>query len=302
MISLRQVLSGLLAMAFLVVANPSQADLVDRGSSVLDTNTGLEWLKMDETKGRSAYQIAILGAEGFYADGWVHATVDQIETLFINAAIPAPFDGTQSMDGFDGANQLINLLGSTGSFGNSISIFAFSGPVPEPPYGSFPPLLPTPVVITSFGTHGGADSPGPSIPLNVENPTIGNYLIREAVAPIDIDIKPGTDPNSINCKNEDGVIAVAILTTYDFDAMMVDHTMVTFEGVGEIHLDQQSGEPQRHEEDVDGDGDIDLVLHFRLGETDLTCDSVEATLTGETFDGQAIEGTDSVRMVEGGGT
>lgn len=300
MISLRQVLLGLLAMAFLVVANPSQADLVDRGSSVLDTDTGLEWLKMDETKGLSAYQIAIEKEGGFYNDGWVHATVDQIETLFENAGIQAPFDGTQSMDGFDGANQLINLLGSTGSSGNSIQ--AFSGPVPEPPYGSPPPLLPTPVVITFSGTHGGADLPGPSVPLDVESPTIGNYLVREAVAPIDIDIKPGTDLNSINCKNENEVIAVAILTTYDFDAMMVDHTMVTFEGVGEIHLDQQSGEPQRHEEDVDGDGDIDLVLHFRFGETDLTCDSVEATLTGETFDGQAIEGTDSVRMVEGGGT
>jgi hypothetical protein len=299
MINLKQVLSGLLAMAFLAIANPSQADLIDQGRSVLDTDTGLEWLKMAETTNLSAFHIAIEGVGGFYADGWVHATVDQIETLFVNAGIPRPFDGTQSPGGFDGANRLITLLGSTGSFGNSVSIQAFSGPVPPSP-GS--PLV-TPVVITSFGTIGGADFPGFGVPSTVQNDTIGNYLVREAVAPIDIDIdiKPGTDLNSINCKNENGVIAVAILTTYDFDAMMVDHTMVTFEGAGEIHFDQQSGEPQLHEEDVDGDGDIDLVLHFRFGETGLTCDSVEATLTGETSDGQAIEGTDSVRMVEGGG-
>jgi len=32
--------------------------------------------------------------------------------------------------------------------------------------------------------------------------------------------------------------------------------------------------------DVDGDGDTDLVLHFRLGDTALICDSTEAVLLG----------------------
>ncbi len=43
--------------------------------------------------------------------------------------------------------------------------------------------------------------------------------------------------------------------------------------------------------------EIDLVFHFRLGDTELTCDSTVGTLTGSTFDGQPIEGSDSVRMV-----
>ena len=51
---------------------------------------------------------------------------------------------------------------------------------------------------------------------------------------------------------------------------------------------------------MDGDGDIDLVFHFRLGDTGLTCSSIEGTLTGQTFDGKPIEGTDAVRMVDGG--
>ena len=89
---------------------------------------------------------------------------------------------------------------------------------------------------------------------------------------------------------------MAILTTENFDATTVDHTTVTFEGASEIHVNPQSGEPRRHEEDVDIDGE-DLVLHFRLGETSLTCDSTEGTLTGETFDDQAIKGTDNVRMI-----
>ena len=114
---------------------------------------------------------------------------------------------------------------------------------------------------------------------------------------IDIDIKPGGDPNSINCNNDNGVITVAIRTTDDFDATTVDHSTIAFEGATEIHRDPRSDGPRRHEEDVDGDGDIDLVFHFRLGDTDLTCDSTEGTLTGETFDGQSVEGNDSVNMI-----
>lgn len=115
-----------------------------------------------------------------------------------------------------------------------------------------------------------------------------------------IDIKPGSDPNSINCNNANEVIAVAILTTDDFDATTVDHTTVTFEGADETHVDKKTGLPRRHEEDVDGDGDTDLVFHFRLGDTGLNCASTDGTLTGETFGGTGVVGTDAVRMVEPG--
>ena len=114
---------------------------------------------------------------------------------------------------------------------------------------------------------------------------------------MDIDIKPGSEPNSIRCEKNKGVIPVAVLTTDDFDALTVDHTTVKFEGASETHVDKHSGEPRRHEEDVDRDGDVDLVFHFRRGDTDLTCESTEGMLTGETFDGMLIEGTDAVRMV-----
>jgi hypothetical protein len=88
-----------------------------------------------------------------------------------------------------------------------------------------------------------------------------------------------------------------VLTTEDFDALTVDHTTVTFEGAREIHVDPRSGLPVRHVEDVDRDGDMDLVFHFRLKDTALTCASTIGQLNGLTYDGIPIEGTDSVRMI-----
>jgi len=114
-----------------------------------------------------------------------------------------------------------------------------------------------------------------------------------------IDIKPGSGPNRINCRNENQVIAVAILSTPDFDATRVNPATVSFEGATETHVNKKTGESVRHEEDVDGDGDRALVFHFRLGSTRLTCASTEGPPVGETFEGQGITGTDSVWMFNG---
>jgi hypothetical protein len=122
---------------------------------------------------------------------------------------------------------------------------------------------------------------------------------------VTINIKPGSYPNYVNCNNDNQVIAVGILTTDDFDALSVNHTTVAFEGATETHVDRRSGQARRHEEDVDDDGDTDLVFHFRLGDTGLTCDSTQGTLVGETFVGETfdatpVEGSDSVNMVQKG--
>ena len=104
---------------------------------------------------------------------------------------------------------------------------------------------------------------------------------------VDVDIKPGGDRNSINLKCH-GVIPVAILTTEDFDASMVDPETVLFEGAAAKHWAL---------EDVDEEGDDDLILHFRCQEVSIEGDATEACLEGETYDGQDIEGCDSVRLV-----
>jgi hypothetical protein len=103
-----------------------------------------------------------------------------------------------------------------------------------------------------------------------------------------IDIKPGSFPNSIN-PNSKGVIPVAILTTADFDAATVDPATVAFgpDGAAPVHYAL---------EDVDGDGDIDMILHFKTQDTGISPGDTEATLTAETEDG-TISCSDSVRTV-----
>jgi outer membrane protein assembly factor BamB len=104
---------------------------------------------------------------------------------------------------------------------------------------------------------------------------------------VEIDIKPGSDPNSINLKSR-GVVPVAVLTTDDFDASSVDPDTVLFAEASPLRWTL---------EDVDGDGDVDLLFHFKTQELNLNENS---TLAGETFDGMQIEGTDTVNIVPKG--
>ncbi len=117
--------------------------------------------------------------------------------------------------------------------------------------------------------------------------------------PVAIDIKPGGYPNSINCQNPKDIIPVAILTTEIFDAVTVDVDTIRFgpNGAQEIHRDRD-GKAQRHIEDVDKDGDLDLVLHFKFSDTGIKCGDIEATLTGKTQKGFNIIGSDSIRTIQ----
>jgi len=103
---------------------------------------------------------------------------------------------------------------------------------------------------------------------------------------VSIDIKPGSCTNSVNLKSE-GVIPVAILTTCSFDATKVDHETVRFGREG------WEAKPVHYAlEDVDNDGDIDMILHFRTQDTGIQPGDTIAKLTGRSF-----YGTDTIRIV-----
>jgi hypothetical protein len=108
---------------------------------------------------------------------------------------------------------------------------------------------------------------------------------------VSIDIKPGSFPNSINPRSR-GVIPVAILTTATFDATTVDPTTVFFGKTG-----TEAAPVHFAFEDVDQDGDTDMILHFNTQDTGIQCGDTSASLTGETFSGQALEGSDSIKTV-----
>lgn len=117
------------------------------------------------------------------------------------------------------------------------------------------------------------------------------YKTRNVANQVAIDIKPGSDVNAINLRSK-GNIPVAILSTDDFDATQVDVETVAF---GPANATEAHG--RTHVEDVDRDGDSDIVLHFRTGSSGLSCGDTKAELTAETFDGQSIAGTDALRTV-----
>ncbi|WP_455393077.1 PKD domain-containing protein [[Eubacterium] cellulosolvens] len=104
---------------------------------------------------------------------------------------------------------------------------------------------------------------------------------------ITIDIKPGSCPNSINLKSQ-GKVPVAILTTDDFDAANVDPETVMFAGASPVKVTM---------EDVDDDGDKDMVLHFNIQDLDLIQSSTHAMLIGKTWEGYDLKGTDTVNIV-----
>ncbi len=131
------------------------------------------------------------------------------------------------------------------------------------------------IIVGSYSDHGFVATP----------------VVSEQTRSIDINIIPWSRSNLINLKSN-GVIPVAIRTNNNFDATSVSPMSIAFgpnkarpiPGVGRIM-------------NVDADRDFDLVLYFRIKEIGVTCGDTEARLTGVTFDGQLIEGFDSIRVV-----
>lgn len=104
-----------------------------------------------------------------------------------------------------------------------------------------------------------------------------------------------------------GTFTVSVLTTVDFDALSLDPSTVVWAGATALSSSMR---------DVDGDGDTDLQLTFRLSDTDLLERfralanvngsrnkqqyDVAVPLSGKTFDGVRVTAEDTVQLFMSG--
>lgn len=116
-------------------------------------------------------------------------------------------------------------------------------------------------------------------------------ITEEQADIVEIDIKPGSDPNSINTKSK-GLVPVAILGSDTFDVLDVDVTTLAFgpDGATPVH--------NGHLEDVNDDGFTDLVTHYKQKETGLASSDTEACITGLLLDATPIDACDLVKIVK----
>jgi hypothetical protein len=108
---------------------------------------------------------------------------------------------------------------------------------------------------------------------------------------VPIDIKPSTSSNSIN-PNKKGFIPVAILSTPLLNAVNIDSLSVKFGPKLATHPPEKT-----NLKDVNEDGLLDLILHFKIQRTGIKCGQTSASLIGKTYTGEDITGSDAIRTV-----
>jgi hypothetical protein len=106
-----------------------------------------------------------------------------------------------------------------------------------------------------------------------------------------IDIRPNGQANRINPAS-DRLVPVAILSEAGFDAASVVADTARFGATG-----TEAAPVRVTVRDVDGDGDSDMVLRFRIHDTGIQCGQASALLTGQTSSGHTIAASDVIRTV-----
>lgn len=242
--------------------------------------------------------------------------VEARDTCIVNPCIPGQVIGTNSS--FSGmiSSPFFTSARVNGVFYDTVrptgALNFVSSPIVLPDFGSNPSVVTIPFTFTGQLTvdafhpdvvnpvftgmlsgQGRAIFQFTLVGFDLSNPRyrLDSIEYRFEPLPILIDIKPGTFPNMINPRSK-GRIAVAILTTSSFDAATVDPATIRFGAAGdEVALVHSSIE------DVDGDGHLDLILHFVTQDTGITCSTTTASLTGALFSGAKIKGSDFVETV-----
>lgn len=121
------------------------------------------------------------------------------------------------------------------------------------------------------------------------------YAITATLVEVDIDIKPGSDQNTINLGSA-GVVPTAILSSATFDATQVDPNTISLAGAS-VKVVGKGNKFLCHEDDVNSDNFVDLVCQLETVQFIIEEGQSNAVLEGKTFDGLAIHGEDFIRIV-----
>jgi len=104
---------------------------------------------------------------------------------------------------------------------------------------------------------------------------------------VDVDVLPSDSANVV-FPNKTGELPVAVLSSAEFDVTQIDPVTLRF-GPAE-------GAPVGAAEviEVDDLHGVDMKLLFRVEESGIACEDTEVTLSGETYAGEQVTGTDTI--------
>jgi len=106
---------------------------------------------------------------------------------------------------------------------------------------------------------------------------------------VSIDVRPGSATNPVSLRIA-GTLPVAVLSSATFDASLVDVSSVRLNGAEVAR--RANGTFMSSLEDVNGDGRLDLVVHFDVATLGLTTLTTSVTLYADLSDGRKVQGSD----------
>lgn len=149
----------------------------------------------------------------------------------------------------------------------------------------------------------GATGDGPWTPWTFTAPADGTYIVEYRIInagddaydsfalfdgdELDIDIKPGSDPNRIR-PDGPGLTPVAILSPSDVPVTDINRATIRF---GDLGVETSGPSLYR---DLGGDGDVDILSVFRTRSTGWSCASGYGFVTVRLYSGQYISGSDAI--------
>lgn len=296
---LAKLLITLLTLGLCSIVNASllEEDLVNPGDGLLthDTQTGLRWLDVTETQAVSVDDI-LADAGGWMSAGFRYATLAEVQTLAQHAGVHTfSTVNIRLAENVPGVSLMIALLGNVGTSDPSVDALrgvasntANSPPFENTSFAHFRALNTATALHLPFGGSTG-----------IANIFVGHFLVKDQITlSIDVDIKPDSDPNSINLCSR-AAVPVAILGSETLDVFTIDTETLRFAEASVKVVGKKDPNTMCNYEDINGDYRDDLVCHYLTTDiAGIDGESSSATINGELFDGTLIEGSDGINIVK----